>query len=108
MKIWVDADACPVLIKDVLYRVADRTGVELTLVANQFLQVPRIASVSFLQVSSGFDAADDEIVARSEKGDLVITSDTAVATDEELNCATRKGRALAPTGTGSHRQSRPP
>jgi uncharacterized protein YaiI (UPF0178 family) len=94
VKIWVDADACPVLIKEILYRVAERTGVELTLVANQFLQVPRIASVSFLQVASGFDAADDEIVARMEKGDLVITGDIPLASD----VIEKGGLALSPRG----------
>ena len=94
MKIWVDADACPVVIKDILYRVAERTGVDVTLVANQFMQVPRIASVSFLQVTSGFDAADDEIVARLEEGDLVITSDIPLAAE----VIEKGGLALSPRG----------
>jgi len=94
VKIWIDADACPVLIKDILYRVAERTGVEMTLVANQFLQVPRIASISFLQVASGFDAADDEIVARLEQGDLVITSDIPLAAE----VIEKGGLALSPRG----------
>ena len=94
MKIWIDADACPVLIKEILYRVAERTGVEMTFVANQFLQVPRIASISFLQVASGFDAADDEIVARLEKDDLVITSDIPLAAE----VIEKGGLALSPRG----------
>lgn len=94
MQIWVDADACPIVIKDILYRVAERTGVKLTLVANQFLQVPRVASVSFLQVASGFDAADDAIVARLEKGDLVITSDIPLAAE----VIEKGGLALSPRG----------
>ncbi len=81
MKIWVDADACPVVIKDILFRAAQRTGVELTLVANHALRVPPDANIRALQVSSGFDVADHEIVRRVEKGDLVITSDIPLASE---------------------------
>ena len=62
MKIWVDADACPVVIKEILYRAADRTGVQLTLVANQPLYTPSSANIKTVQVPHGFDVADDEIV----------------------------------------------
>ena len=81
MKIWVDADACPVVIKDILFRAAERTGTQLTLVANHALQVPRLHCISFLQVTAGFDVADNEIVKRLEEGDLVITGDIPLAAE---------------------------
>ncbi|SIQ09677.1 YaiI/YqxD family protein [Marinobacterium stanieri] len=81
MKIWVDADACPVVIKEILFRAAQRTGVELTLVANHALKVPPDANIRSLQVSAGFDVADHEIVRRVETGDLVITSDIPLASE---------------------------
>ncbi len=79
--IWVDADACPKVIKEVLYRAAQRSGVTVTLVANQPLSVPRIPSLKVLQVSSGFDVADNEIVRRAVAGDLVITADIPLAAE---------------------------
>ena len=79
MKIWVDADACPVVVKDILFRAAKRTGIELTLVANQNISVPPSKNIRMLQVTSGFDVADDEIVRRVSEGDLVITSDIPLA-----------------------------
>ena len=81
MKIWVDADACPVVIKDILFRAAERTGIELTLVANQRIRIPRSRVVNFLLVKSGFDAADNEIVKRLHSGDLVITADIPLAAE---------------------------
>ncbi|WP_010324268.1 YaiI/YqxD family protein [Marinobacterium stanieri] len=81
MKIWVDADACPVVIKEILFRAAQRTGVELTLVANHALKVPPDVNIRSLQVSAGFDVADHEIVRRVETGDLVITSDIPLASE---------------------------
>lgn len=81
MKIWVDADACPVVIKEILFRAAERTGVMVTLVANQPLRVPPSRFIKSLQVASGFDKADDEIVRRVEPGDLVITSDIPLAAE---------------------------
>ncbi len=81
MKIWVDADACPVVVKEILYRAAERTGVELTLVANQALRTPSSLNINSVQVRQGFDVADDEIVKRSEPGDLVITSDIPLAAE---------------------------
>ena len=81
MKIWVDADACPVVIKDILFRAAERTGIELTLVANQRIRIPRSRVVKFLLVKSGFDAADNEIVKRLSSGDLVITADIPLASE---------------------------
>jgi len=81
MKIWVDADACPVVIKDILYRAAKRTEVLVTLVANQPLQVPPSDFIKTVRVSSGFDVADNEIVKRADIGDLVITSDIPLAAE---------------------------
>jgi uncharacterized protein YaiI (UPF0178 family) len=94
MTIWVDADACPVVIKEILFRAANRTGVMLMLVANQPLQVPPSRHIKTLQVPAGFDVADNEIVKRLEQGDLVITSDIPLAAE-----AIEKGAlALSPRG----------
>lgn len=79
--IWVDADACPVAIKEILFRAAERTHTEMTLVANQPVRVPPSRFIKSLQVSSGFDVADNEIVKRCEAGDLVITSDIPLAAE---------------------------
>jgi uncharacterized protein YaiI (UPF0178 family) len=81
MKIWVDADACPGVVKEILYRVADRVQVDVTLVANQLLRVPPSKYVRAVQVPSGFDVADREIVRLAEPGDLVITADIPLAAD---------------------------
>jgi len=81
MKIWVDADACPVVIKDILFRAAERTQTATTFVANHFLKTPPSKVISFVQVSSGFDVADNEIVQRSEANDLVITADIPLAAE---------------------------
>ena len=81
MKIWVDADACPVVIKEILFRAADRTATSVTLVANQPLSRPSSPNVNTLQVPKGFDVADDEIVRRLEPGDLVITGDIPLAAE---------------------------
>ena len=94
MKIWVDADACPVVIKEILYRAADRTGVQLTLVANQPLYTPSSANIKTVQVPHGFDVADDEIVKRLSAGDLVITSDIPLAAE----VIAKGGHALSPRG----------
>lgn len=80
-QIWVDADACPVVIKNILFKAAERTGIELTLVANQPLSVPRAANIRALQVASGYDVADNEIVRRVASGDLVITADIPLAAE---------------------------
>ena len=79
MFIWVDADACPNVIKEVLYRAADRTATTITFVANQFLRVPPSPYLRTLQVPAGFDVADNEIVRRCQPGDLVITADIPLA-----------------------------
>jgi len=94
VQIWVDADACPVAIKDILFRAAQRTKIQVTLVANHYIRTPASKYVNFMQVTQGFDVADDEIVQRCESGDLVITSDIPLA-DEVIskNCL-----ALSPRG----------
>ncbi len=79
MRIWVDADACPGVIKDILYRAAERVSLSLTLVANRVLQVPRSSWIRTVQVASGFDSADHHIVAATVAGDLVITADIPLA-----------------------------
>lgn len=94
MKIWVDADACPVVIKDILYRAARRTEVSMTLVANQPLSVPRSPYINTLQVGAGFDVADNEIVRRLDAGDLVITADIPLAAE----VIDKGGHALNPRG----------
>jgi len=81
MHVWVDADACPVVIKDILFRAAERTNLLLTLVANQPLKIPRHKRISSLQVGQGFDVADNEIVRRVSEGDLVITADIPLAAE---------------------------
>ena len=94
LTIWVDADACPVVIKDILFRAAERTQTQTTLVANQAMRVPPSAYISFLRVSSGFDEADNEIVKRMQTGDLVITGDIPLASD----VVDKGGVALNPRG----------
>lgn len=81
MNIWVDADACPVVIKEILFRAAERTQTSVTLVANQSISVPPSRYIKTLRVSSGFDVADDEIVKLVKPGDLVITSDIPLASE---------------------------
>ena len=94
MKIWVDADTCPVVIKDILFRAAERTGVQLSLVANQSVRIPPSRCIKFLQVASGLDVADNEIVKRLSLGDLVITSDIPLAAE----VIEKGGYALNPRG----------
>lgn len=81
MQIWVDADACPVVIKDILFRAAQRTRINTIFVANSNIQVPKSTYLSMLVVGAGFDVADNEIVAQMQAGDLVITSDIPLAAD---------------------------
>ena len=94
MKIWVDADACPKAIKEILFRAAERTGTSLTLIANHDIPMPRSKQVNFIKVASGFDVADDEIVRRLDAGDLVITGDIPLAAeviDKGGLCMTSRG-----------------
>ncbi len=79
MKIWVDADACPAVIKDILYRAAERAQVPLTLIANQLLRVPPSPWIRALQVPAGFDVADRRIAEEAGAGDLVITADVPLS-----------------------------
>lgn len=79
MRIWVDADACPVVIRDILFRAAGRTGVKVILVANQPIRVPASPHIEFVQVGLGFDVADNEIVKSAVSGDLVVTADIPLA-----------------------------
>ncbi len=94
MQIWVDADACPNVIKEVLFRAAERTGVLVTLVANQTIRTPPSKFIRTLRVESGFDVADNEIVKRVETGDLVITADIPLAAE----VIEKGGMALNPRG----------
>lgn len=93
-EIWVDADACPVVVKEILYRAATRTQTQTTFIANHNLRLPPSPYLKFQQVQSGFDVADNEIVERLQKGDLVITADIPLAAE-----AIEKGAlALNPRG----------
>lgn len=94
MKIWVDADACPVVVRDILFRASRRTGVQLILVANQAINTPSSPTIKTLQVPHGFDVADDEIVKLLEAGDLVITGDIPLAAE----VIEKGGHALSPRG----------
>ncbi len=94
MPIWVDADACPVVVKDILFRAADRAKVPLTLVANRLLRVPPSPWIKAVQVAHGFDVADEEIVQRVAPGDLVISADIPLA----AAVLARGAQALSPRG----------
>ncbi len=94
MRIWVDADACPNVIKEILVRAAERTHVAMTLVAGQPVQAPRSRWVTAVTVSTGFDAADDAIIDRMAAGDLVITADIPLA----ARAVEKGGTALNPRG----------
>ena len=94
MKIWVDADACPVVIKNILFKAARRTSVHVTLVANQSLNVPASPYINAVQVPPGFDVADNEIVKHLNSGDLVITADIPLAAE----VIEKGGHALNPRG----------
>ena len=94
MKIWIDADACPVVIKEILFRSAERTKRQLILIANHPLYIPPSPFIRMQQVESGFDVADNEIVKRVESGDLVITSDIPLAAE----VIRKEGLVLSPRG----------
>lgn len=81
MQIWVDSDACPNVVKEILYRAAERVEVPLVLVANAILRPPPSKYISTIRVAAGFNEADNEIARRCEKGDLVITADIPLAAD---------------------------
>ncbi|MEC6832933.1 YaiI/YqxD family protein [Photobacterium toruni] len=94
MKIWVDADACPNVVKEILFRAADRAKISVTLVANQYIRTPPSPFLRSIQVEQGFDVADNYIVQQAEVGDLVITADIPLA-DELI---TKGAHALNPRG----------
>ena len=94
MKIWCDADACPVVIKDILFKASNRTATQLTLIANQSVAVPPSKYIKSIRVQSGFDVADNEIVKRMQSGDLVITSDIPLAAE----VIDKGGTSLSPRG----------
>lgn len=94
MNIWVDADACPVVVKEILFKAAVRTRSPLTLVANRPVRIPQSSYIRFLRVASGLDAADKEIVEKIKRGDLVITSDIPLA----ANVVEKGALALSPRG----------
>ena len=94
MKIWVDADACPNVVKEILFRAADRAKINVTLVANQYIRTPPSPFLRSIQVEQGFDVADNYIVQECEVGDLVITADIPLA-DELI---TKGAHALNPRG----------
>ena len=101
MQIWVDADACPVVVKEILYRAAERAKMQLTLVANQPMQVPRSPYISSKRVAGGFDVADDYIAEQARPGDLVITADIPLAAE-----VLKKGaEALNPRGERYNEQT---
>ena len=94
MKIWVDADACPKVIKEILFRAAQREQIPLTLIANQAISVPNSVFISRIQVKGGFDEADNEIIRRMADNDLIITGDIPLAAEVLEN----NGLALSPRG----------
>jgi uncharacterized protein YaiI (UPF0178 family) len=94
MQIWVDADACPRVIKDILFRAAERLQVSLTLVANRPLQTPPSRYIKAIQVDGGLNVADNQIVQKLQHGDLVITADIPLAAE----VIERGGHALDPRG----------
>lgn len=94
MHIWVDADACPKVIKEILFRAAERKQVPVTLVANQFLSTPPSPLINAVQVPQGFDVADNHIVAKMAEGDLVVTQDIPLASE----VIDKKGVAINPRG----------
>ena len=94
MHLWVDADACPNGVKDILYRAAERLQLPLTLVANQFLRTPPSRFIRAIQVPAGFDVADNRIAAEVQPGDLVITADIPLA----AQVIEKGGHALNPRG----------
>jgi uncharacterized protein YaiI (UPF0178 family) len=95
MHIWVDADACPKVIKEILYRVVERLQIPMTMVANKALYIPKSPLIQMIRVAAGADVADAEIVAQMSAGDLVITADVPLAAD----VIEKKGHALNPRGT---------
>jgi hypothetical protein len=98
MHIWVDADACPRVIKEILYRAAERVRVPLTLVANKPLSIPSSRFIRSVRVGAGFDVADNEIVRQLQSGDLVITADIPLAAEviEKVDTLLTLGGSFTP------------
>lgn len=99
MRIWVDADACPATVREILFRAAQRSGTETILVANQPVKTPPSRLIRSIQVAAGFDVADNEIVRRVEAGDLVITSDIPLAAeviDKGAHALSVRGERFSP------------
>jgi len=94
LAIWIDADACPKVIRDIVCRAAERTGIQTTFIANQPLSLPPFPNLRSLQVRQGFDVADDEIARRTEAGDLIVTQDIPLANE----VIERGAVALSPRG----------
>ncbi|MEX1220711.1 MAG: YaiI/YqxD family protein [Idiomarina sp.] len=94
MEIYIDADACPVTVREILFRAAERKQLPLWLVANQRIKIPPSRFIKMIQVGAGFDVADHEIVRRCNAGDLVITSDIPLAAE----VIEKHGQALSPRG----------
>ncbi len=95
MHIYIDADACPQVIKDVLFKVAERRNLKLTLVANQFMRIPNNSNFKFIQVAAGPDVADAAIADLAQEGDLVITQDIPLA---DIIVSQKNGFAMSPRG----------
>lgn len=93
-RIWVDADACPAVVREILFRVATRAAVDVTFVANAWIRTPATPRVRALQVQGGFDAADDAIAERAGPGDLVVTQDIPLA----ARVLARGAQAITPRG----------
>lgn len=99
MHIWIDADACPGVIKEILFRAAERTRIPLTLVANQPVRTPSFPHIRMIQVPGGFDEADHYIAERVQAGDLVITSDIPLAAEivaKQAHVLSFRGEAYTP------------
>ncbi|MCG5500833.1 YaiI/YqxD family protein [Ectothiorhodospira lacustris] len=108
-RIWVDADACPAVIKDILFRAAQRTRTPVTLVANQHIRVPRSPFIRAIQVSHGYDVADQEIVRQAQAGDLVITADIPLAAeviDKGVHVLNPRGERYTPESIKERLQMR--
>lgn len=99
MKLWIDADACPNQVKEIMFKAANRKKIQLTLVANKYIKIPNSPYITMTQVESGFDVADDYIVAQVEPNDLVITSDIPLADElitKGAQVLTSRGEAFTP------------
>lgn len=97
MKIWIDADACPKPVKEIVFRAAERRAIETILVANQHIRVPPSRYIRAIQVSGGFDVADDHIAAQAEPGDLAITADIPLAAalvEKKVHVLSPRGQAF--------------